>query len=334
MRWGLTLLIITVAAILTIQNQEMIGEGWEILRKAEIGWILLSAAAALLSLFAMAEVMRLLFHAAGVRATMWQTTSLTLESNAWSVSVPGGVAFSTALQIKRQMDWGASVVVASWFMLFSGALSTLGLISLAIGSLFFIGQAPAPGMLVLTGVIVLAATALLWWISQNVEVLERIGQWVLRHINKLRKRPAHTDQVALHNLLQQLTSVQLGPAKMGVVFFWSLTNWITDVVCLYAATKAVGADGISMAAVLLAFISGKVAGMIQATPGGVGPVEALLTGMLVAAGLTGSQAFATVVIYRLISLVFVAIIGWILFILGGSQAPDVSKTAQGKSAQR
>lgn len=91
--------------------------------------------------------MRLLLRAAHVPVTRRATNSLVLAANAWSVSVPGGVAFSTALQVRRQLKWGASPVVISWFILLSGALSFLGLVALALGALFFIGGT-APGRLV------------------------------------------------------------------------------------------------------------------------------------------------------------------------------------------
>ncbi|MEJ6020204.1 lysylphosphatidylglycerol synthase transmembrane domain-containing protein [Corynebacterium sp. H113] len=315
-RWALTGIIVAIAAWLTLQNQGMVTDGLTTLRDADTGWTLIAIAAVLVSMFAMAEVMWLLFRAANVKVTRRATNALTFVANSWSVSVPGGVAFSTALQVRRQLKWGASPVIVSWYVLMSGALAFLGLVALAIGSVFFIGQRPAPGMLVMAGVAVLAATALLWWFSRNTILIERIAIGGLHLVNKVRRSPLDRDETAVRDTIRQLTSVQLGPTRMGLAFLWSLTNWLTDVICLYAAIRAVGIEGISMAAVLLAFVSGKVAGFIQATPGGVGPVEALLTGTLVAAGMTGVDAFAAVLLYRIVSFILVAIIGWIIYLIG------------------
>ena len=60
--------------------------------------------------------------------------------------------------------------------------------------------------------------------------------------------------------------------------------------------RAVGADDVSINTILMAFVFSKVAGFIQATPGGVGPVEAVLTGTLVAAGMVGKDDVANVLI--------------------------------------
>lgn len=313
--------VIITCAVLAYANRELIAQGWLTLTAAENGWVLASLAAIVLAFFSMAEVMRLLFRAAGVRnATVTSTNALALSSNAWSVSVPGGVAFATALQVRRQLQWGASAVVVSWFVVFSGAMSFLGLAALAVVSLFFIGRQPAPTMLIGTAIAVLALTALLWWFSRNTTLIERLGRWVLAGWNRLRHRPADTGAEALAARIHQLTEVRLTVAHLGLVFTWSLLNWVADVLCLYAAVRAIGEDGISLTGVLLAFVTGKVAGFIQATPGGVGPVEAVLTGTLVAGGMVGSDAFAAVLLYRIVSFILPAAIGWAVYLLGYDKA--------------
>lgn len=106
-RWALTLVILGVALWFALQNWDSVTDGWRTFLRADFGWVLISAATVALALFAMAEVMRLLLRAADVRlATRRSTNSLVLAANAWSVSVPGGVAFSTALQVRRQLQWG------------------------------------------------------------------------------------------------------------------------------------------------------------------------------------------------------------------------------------
>lgn len=311
------------AAWLIYANRGFIAEGWRTMLTADPGWVGVSVAALALSMFAMAEVMRLLFRAAGVEAaTVRATNALTLASNAWSVSVPGGVAFSTALQVRRQLKWGASAVVVSWFVVFSGALSSLGLAALAVASLFFIGGAPAPGRLVASLAGVAALTGLLWWFSRTTAPLERVALWALAGVNRLRRRRRNAGARRVRDTIAQLTEVRLPAWRMAVVFGWSLLNWVADVVCLYAAVRAIGVVHVSATAVLLAFVTGKVAGLIQATPGGVGPVEAVLTTTLVAAGMVATDAFAAILVYRAVSLVLPAAVGWAVFAIGfGDEDP-------------
>lgn len=316
-RWAITAVILGAAAWFALKNRGTITNGWRTFLGADFGWVLISLAANAISLYAMAEVMRVLLRSADVRrATRRSTNALVLASNAWSVSVPGGVAFSTALQVRRMLQWGATPVVVSWFVVFSGALSTLGLVALAIGSLFFIGQAPAPATLIAAGVAVLLLTALLWWVSRNTAAIESIAAPILRAVNRVRRMPSDAGRAKLKSSIRQLTEVELSAYKMATVFTWSFLNWVLDVVCLYAAMRAIGVDDVSASAILLAFVSGKVAGLIQATPGGVGPIEAVLTGTLVAAGMVGTDAVATVLIYRLVSFILPALAGWVIYLVG------------------
>ena len=52
----------------------------------------------------------------------------------------------------------------------------------------------------------------------------------------------------------------------------------------------------------LAFVTAKIVGTAQITPAGLGPVEAAMTGSLVAVGMTASSAFGVVFVYRIIPL--------------------------------
>ena len=209
----------------------------------------------------------------------------------------------------------ATPVVISWFILLSGALSFLGLVALALGALFFIG-ATAPGRLIAAGLAVLGLTALLWWFSRNTAVIETVAKQVLKAVNAVRRKPAEDGAAKLQTTIRQLTSVRLSPLRMVIVFAWSFINWVTDVICLYAAMRAVGAEDVTVNTVLMAFVFSKVAGFIQATPGGVGPVEAVLTGTLIASGMVGTDAVATVLIYRLVSFILPAVVGWIVYLVG------------------
>jgi uncharacterized protein (TIRG00374 family) len=73
---------------------------------------------------------------------------------------------------------------------------------------------------------------------------------------------------------------------------------LADYVALYIALVAVGAH-VNPAAALAAFIVSNVAGLVPLTPGGLGFVEAGLTGVLTIAGAARPEARLAVVTYRL-----------------------------------
>ena len=81
-----------------------------------------------------------------------------------------------------------------------------------------------------------------------------------------------------------------------------------------------------IAGVALSFMTAKLAGQAQVTPGGLGIVDFALTSTLVAfAGLTSGQAFAAVVVFRMFSLVGLVAIGWIVYFVGQLPSPKSFK---------
>ena len=76
---------------------------------------------------------------------------------------------------------------------------------------------------------------------------------------------------------------------------------------------AVAGQGVALAGVCLAFIMTKLAGSAQVTPGGLGTVEPVAVGMLVAAGLPLAHATAATVVYRAVSFVLITAIGWVVY---------------------
>jgi uncharacterized protein (TIRG00374 family) len=75
---------------------------------------------------------------------------------------------------------------------------------------------------------------------------------------------------------------------------------LLDYFALLACLRAVGAEP-SPSLVLLAYVAASFLGMIPLTPGGLGFVEAGLTGMLALAGVGGAAAAVATLAYRLIS---------------------------------
>ena len=77
-------------------------------------------------------------------------------------------------------------------------------------------------------------------------------------------------------------------------------RWAFDYLALLAALRAVGAEP-DPSLVLLAYVAAQLLGTIPLTPGGLGFVEAGLTGLLRAAGVDGGDAIVATLAYRLVS---------------------------------
>ena len=82
---------------------------------------------------------------------------------------------------------------------------------------------------------------------------------------------------------------------------------------ILAVWAATGAPPGNLVGICLAYIMTKLAGVAQITPGGVGTVEPVAVGMLVASGMPLASATAATVLYRAVSFLLISAIGWVIY---------------------
>jgi hypothetical protein len=143
-------------------------------------------------------------------------------------------------------------------------------------------------------------------------LIDGIGVRVLSWINSVRAKPADAGLEKWRETLNQLESVSLGRRDLSVAFSWSLFNWIADVACLGFAAYAAGGNA-SVAGLTVAYAAARAVGSIPLMPGGLLVVEAVLVPGLVSSGMSLPNAISAMLIYRAISWLLIAAIGWVLF---------------------
>lgn len=323
-KWLAPLVILGLVLLLFRDQLHFIGEGWAALEDANPLGVVIAIVVIVISFFAMAEVMHLLMRAGDTYISRVDTTALTFASNAWSATFPGGPAFSAVLTFQVQRKWGASVILCSWFFVLSSALSTMWLVVLGIAGVFFLGANISLWSL---GITLLCMTGLSWlvyWAAQNPRRLRRWAESLIPRLNRALRRDPQAGIEAVVRHINQMDNVSLTLGQFGAISLWSLLNRLFDIATLWACVWAVTgsvpiltpeADNTTVVGVLLAYVTAKIAGSVQATPGGLGPVEAALITTLVATGMTVVDATGTVIIYRLISLALMTLIGWLVYFL-------------------
>ncbi|WP_281381135.1 lysylphosphatidylglycerol synthase transmembrane domain-containing protein [Corynebacterium anserum] len=307
--------LIVLGAIMWFARDRMyfIGEGWRALKTADLKWILAGCVFVALSMVAQAEVMVIPLRSAGVNVKRRTANVLCMAANAWSSTFPGGPAMSVAMIFREQLKWGATPVIASWYMVLSGVLSGAGMAILAIGSIFFLGLKVQPFTLVLSLVTLAALAFFTNWIASNPSKVEN---WLIscaRVFAGWRKKPKdyYTDNI--RGFADQLSAIQLPLPQLAMAIAASLLNWIFEIFCLLACILAVAGEP-PIAGVVLSFLLAKLAGQAQITPGGLGPVDVALTTSLVAiAAMTSVQAFAAVIVYRMIGFIGLTAVGWLIY---------------------
>jgi uncharacterized membrane protein YbhN (UPF0104 family) len=241
-----------------------------------------------------------------VRADHWgPVVTSQLASNAFGRVVPGGVAASGAVQYAMLVRGGvppaaaASGITASSVLLF-GTLLALPLLALpaVLGGVAVdphLTRAALAGAVLFVLMCALGAACVLW--DRPLTLAGRAAQSIR---NRLRKsRPPLT---GLPDRLLGERDVVVG--VLGSEWWEALIlasgRWLLDYLTLVAAVYAVGARP-HVSLVLLAFCAAQLLGTLPITPGGLGLVEAGLTGTLALAGVGGGAAVVATLAYRLVS---------------------------------
>lgn len=302
LRWIAPVVLVVVALVVLRDQMPFFGDARRAVRSASPLPLLGTVVTALLALVAMAGVMQILLNVEGRITGVAGTNAIVFASNAWSTTVPGGPALSAWLTYRVQRSWGASRGLCGWFFVVSGALSTVWLVLIGIVAVVLLGADLSVTSLVLSLVAAALTIAAVFWATLNPAVLKR---WV-------RFLPSRVHERAVA-VIDQVAAIRISAPAFAGAAGLSLCNRLLDLATMVCSVWAVSSSSISLSGICLAFIMTKLAGSAQVTPGGLGTVEPVAVGMLVAGGLSLADATAATVIYRAISFALVTAIGWIVY---------------------
>jgi uncharacterized protein (TIRG00374 family) len=228
-----------------------------------------------------------------------------LAGNAFNRITPGGGATGTALQARLLADAGYPLAFAVSALTVWSVLSSATVVALPIFALpAVISGTRVPGELLATAgigaavfVVLLGVGAVFLFTKRPVQLFARGVEWT---VGKLRRHSPPPSGLAERVLAERDTvRVTLGtrwPEAVGA----AVGRWAFDFLALLFALYALHA-GPAPFLVLLAYVSAQVLGLIPLTPGGLGFVEAGLTGTLVLAGVSPDRALVATLAYRLVS---------------------------------
>jgi uncharacterized protein (TIRG00374 family) len=241
-----------------------------------------------------------------VRTDRWGAVITSqLAANSFGRVVPGGVAAAGAVQYAMLVRAGvpsaaaASGMTASSLLLF-GTLLTLPLLALPaiLGGVAVdphLTKAALAGAALFVLMVALGAACVIW--DRPLILAGRATQAIRNRVRK--------DREPLTGLPQRLLSERdIVLSVLGREWWEALLlaagRWLLDYLTLVAALYAVDARP-HVSLVLLAFCTAQLLGTMPLTPGGLGFVEAGLTGTLALAGVGGGAAVLATLAYRLVS---------------------------------
>ncbi len=312
LRWTIVGFALVVLIVEIVLVWDQLALAWRSLSTAKWGWVLAAVGAALASMHSFAQIQRTLLQSAGVTVKQWRSEAAFYAGNAVSTTLPGGPVLSATFIYRQERLWGASPVVASWQLVMGGVLQVVGLGLLGLGAAFLLGAKNNPFSLIFTLGVFIALVLLAQAVASRPELIDGIGVKVLSWVNSVRGKPQDTGLDKWRQTLSQLESVSLSRRELVVAFSWSLFNLVTLIACLAFAAYAAGGRP-SLPGLTVAFAASRAVGSIPLMPGGLLVVEAVLVPGLVTSGMSLPAAISAMLLYRLISWILLAIIGWILF---------------------
>jgi uncharacterized protein (TIRG00374 family) len=286
---------------------------WPRLSTLEPIWFVVAVGAEIVHFMCTFALQRL-----ALRTKAWfpVVTSL-LAGNSISLIMPGGAAAGAAVQFRMLVTSGTSTSDTV------GGLTSFSL--LGVGGLFALPVVALPVILVgspvnrgLYNAAILGSIGFVLFAGFTAAVLltdaplRWTGLLVQRLRNLLfRRRPRLTgldrtllrerDQIRTALGRQWWQAVLLSTGRLGF-----------DFLCLLAAVRATGSHP-RPSLILVAYAVAGIIGLIPITPGGLGIVEASLTGLLVLAGTSSGNALLATLTYRLASYWIPLVVGPIAY---------------------
>jgi uncharacterized membrane protein YbhN (UPF0104 family) len=207
--------------------------------------------------------------------------------SAWAVLL-AGLMVSVTLLVVAPLVFGAASLVPLWL---GGMLSVL-LMVVTLG----------------TWLIVQRPTGLRWLVRRGVGVVLSVPG--LRRARWVPHDPERTaTRLADHILLLR----PRGVTQWLLLVSTAISTWALDYLTLVACLAATGA-AVPWLAAAVGYIAVQGSIALQLTPAGTGPAEAGLLAALLAGGVAPGAAAVTVVLFRGITVLGLAVVGWGVFV--------------------
>ncbi|SOD71677.1 hypothetical protein SAMN05892883_1164 [Jatrophihabitans sp. GAS493] len=310
-RLAMVLVLLTVAAI--AMRPYIVHAAGAISHPKPV-WLIIAVLAELASMAAFAFLQLGLLKAGGVRVPARKMVALTYAANAVSVSLPAGSALSTGYTFKRLRGWGANIPLATFTLIASGVLSTLSFGVLALFAGAFAGARQGSPELILIGLpIAVLVVVALRRLLRNPEAVIHSIERMLVLVNRLLRREPLAGHDRVRGIINELRQIKPRRRDWAAGGAFAAINWLADLACLIACCHAVGIHSASITLAVVAYLAGTTASSVSLLPGGFGVVDTAMILTLSHGGLSAVTATSGVLLYRLVSVIFIVALGWVMW---------------------
>jgi uncharacterized protein (TIRG00374 family) len=323
--------IVTVATIvsllvLLIAIREQVVETFQNLGKVNVWVLLLLLPLTALGYHAQAKIYQHLFGLLGNKLSYGLMVKVALELNFINTVFPsGGVSgisyFGVRLRGQEITGTRASLVQMIRLLLVFGSFEILlivGLLMMAIG-----GQANDLVILVAGSISTLLVVGTVGFLAilRSERRIHATFSFITAALNKLihffkRSQPETISTERAERIVQDLhenyKTIETNYKKLQAPFWWSLVLNISAILSIYVVYIAFDA-WVNLGAIILAYSVANFAGLVSVLPGGIGIYEALMTGVLAAAGIPAALSLPVTVMFRVLSTLIQVPPGYVLY---------------------
>ncbi len=315
-RWKLILNVITMLALvgLAYAIRDQLGETVKNLAKVHIWALLLLIPIQLLNYHSQTKMYQHLFATVGNKLKYKFLFKLSLELNFVNHVFPSGGVTGISYFGVRMRNNDITAAKATLIQLMKLVLLFLSFeILVLLGVVFLAAGDKINGLVILlagslTTVMVLGTLGFSYIIGSQQRI-KSFFTFMTQVINKLIQivRPHHPEtiniaraQEAFEDLHQNYQLFKQKSSQLKAPFFYALLANATEVMSIYVVYVAFG-EWVNLGAVILAYAVANFAGLVSVLPGGIGVYEALMTGVLVVAGVPAALSIPVVVMYRVLN---------------------------------
>jgi uncharacterized protein (TIRG00374 family) len=298
---GIALVITGLALYVVFPSLTRVIGAWPELSTLGPGWLVGALVAEVAAFACNFGIQRLVLRTDGWFAVV----AAGLVGNAVTAVLPGGDAAGAGVQFRMLAGAGINSANAAGGLTAASLLGIGGLLAFPIFALPAIagGLAVQPGLwhaallglggfvLFVVGGIILLAT------DQPLRVIAKTLEWVWNRTFGRHEKSSGLDKKLLEQR-DQIRTVLGKDWRRAVLLVAGRLGF--DYLCLLFALRSTGAHANS-SLVLLAYAAAQIVALVPITPGGLGIVEASLTGLLVLAGVGAQKAVVATLAYRLAS---------------------------------
>jgi putative heme transporter len=327
-RWKVILNIVTLVAlvVLVYAIREQLLETFANLGKVHAWALLLILPAQALNYHAQTRMYQGLFGVVGNKLKYGFLFRVGLELNFVNHVFPSGGVTGISYYGARLKSEHITASKASLVQMMKLILYLLSFVVLLLFGLIFMAAGNRVNdLVIMVTTLVLAgmvmAIALFAFIIGSASRIKKTFTYGTQLINKLihAVRPrAHAAidvkrvEASVLDLHENYKLIQSRYRDLKATFMWALVANVTEILTIYAVYLAFG-EWVNIGAVILAYGVANFAGLVSIMPGGAGVYEALMTGVLVAAGVPARLSLPVTVMYRVLSTLLQVPIGYYFY---------------------